>query len=120
MSIGATMDGTGRVVCLNRSPGCAGSCDQAVGMLEPYQRIILGVNQQNRWRLCPRRAYHLLGEMVTDRLIRARHQRMAIACVKQELSPQECQACQRGNKHPQDPRWAAPASCLVIEDLGDE
>jgi len=44
------MDGTGRVVCLDRSPGCACRCYQAVGMVERYQRILLGVNQENRWR----------------------------------------------------------------------
>ncbi len=93
MSIRATMDGTGRVVLLNRSPSCAGCCYQAAGMVECYHWIILGVNQKNRRRPRASRAQRLLGSMVTDRLIRARHQRMAIARVKQELSPKERQAC---------------------------
>jgi len=42
------MDGTGRIVLLNRSPGRAGRCGQAAGMVEPYHRIILGVNQEKR------------------------------------------------------------------------
>src|SRR5260370_42468222 len=87
MSIRATMDGTGRVVRLNRSPSRAGCYYQAVGMVERYQRIFLGVNQEDRWRHGTSHAQHLLDGMVTDRLIRARHQRIAIACVKQELSP---------------------------------
>src|SRR6266851_8306555 len=92
MSIRATMDGTGRIVLFNRSPSCAGCRYQAVGMVERYHWIILGVNQQNRWRHGASRAQRLLDAVVTDRLVRARHQRMAIARVKQELSPQERQA----------------------------
>ena len=87
MSIRATMDVTGRVVLLNRSPSRAGRCCQSVGMVERYQSIILGVNLENWWRHGTSRAQRLLGGMVTDRLIRARHQRIVIACVKQELSP---------------------------------
>jgi hypothetical protein len=44
------MDGTGRIVLLNRSPGRAGRCDQAAGMMQPDHRIILGVNEENRGR----------------------------------------------------------------------
>ncbi len=36
------MDGTGRVVCLNCSPARASYSDQAVGMVERDQWIILG------------------------------------------------------------------------------
>jgi hypothetical protein len=94
MFIRATMDVTGRVVLLNRSPSRAGRCYQSVGMVERYQRIILGVNLENWWRHGTSRAQRLLGGMVTDRLIRARHQRIVTACVKQELSPQQHQARQ--------------------------
>lgn len=114
------MDGTGRVVLLNRSPGCAGCRYQAVGMVERYHWIILGVNQQNRWRHEASRTQRLLDAMVTDRLVRARHQWMAIARVKQELSPQERQARQPGNQGAGSPRWAVPAGCLLIEDPGDD
>ncbi len=47
------MDVTGRVVLLNRSPSSAARCYQAVGMVERDQRIILSVNQENRWRHSP-------------------------------------------------------------------
>src|SRR5260221_13739785 len=87
MSIGATMDGTGRIVLLNRSPGRAGRCYQAAGMVERYHWIILGVNQENRWRHGTSRAQCLLDAMATDRPVRARHQPMVMARVKQELSP---------------------------------
>jgi len=81
------MDGTGRIVLLNRSPGRAGGCDQAVGMVESYHRIILAVNEEARWRRAPGRAQCLLDAMVSDRPVRARHQPTVMARVKQELSP---------------------------------
>src|SRR5260221_7686545 len=83
ISIRATMDGTGRVVRLYRSPDRAGRCYQAVGMVERYQRILLGVNQENRGQDGPRGPQHLLDGMVTDRRIRTGHQRRAIAFVKE-------------------------------------
>src|SRR5437588_10985503 len=120
MSIVATMDGTGRDVLLNRMPGLAGRCYQAAGMVERYHRIILGVNQENRWRHGASRAQCLLDAMVTDRPVRARHQPMVMARLKQELSPQERQARQRGNQGAGRPRWAVPSCRLLIEDLGDD
>ena len=76
------MDSTGRIVLLNRSSGRAGRCDQAAGMVEPYHRIILGVNQENRWRHATSRALCLPEAMVTDRPVRARNQPLVMARVK--------------------------------------
>src|SRR6266699_5399526 len=82
MSIRATMDVTGSVVLLNRSPSRASCCYQAAGMVERYHWIILGVNQENRWRYRARRAQRLIDGMLTDRMIRARNQRTARARAK--------------------------------------
>ena len=64
MSIGATMDGAGRVVLSNRSPSRAGRRYQAAGMVERYHWIILGVNQENRRRRSASRTHRLLDAMV--------------------------------------------------------
>ena len=89
-------------------------------MVERYHWIILGMNQENRWRHAPSRAQRLLDGMVTDRLIRARHQSIAIVRLKQELSPQKRQTRQRGKKDADSLRWAEPTRYLLIEDLGDD
>ena len=47
MSIRATMDSTGREVRLNRALGGASRFDQAVGMVERDQRILLSMNQED-------------------------------------------------------------------------
>src|SRR6266699_2858958 len=70
------------LVLLNRSPSRASCCYQAAGMVERYHWIILGVNQENRWRYRARRAQRLLDGMLTDRMIRARNQRTARARAK--------------------------------------
>ena len=87
MSIRATMDSTGGEVRLNRAPGGASRCEQAVGMVERDQRILLGVNQEDLGLPYPGYTHHFPGGMDTDRLVWARHQRIAIACAKQESSP---------------------------------
>lgn len=96
MSIGATMGGTGRIVLLNRSLGRAGRCYQSAGMAEPYHGIILGVNQQNRWRYGTSHAQCLLDAMVSNHPVRARHQPMMMACLKQESFPRNVRRVSEG------------------------
>ena len=76
------MDVTGSVVLLNLSSSRARCCYEAAGMVVRYHWIIFGVNKKNRWRHRPSRAQRLPDGMVTDRPIRARLQRIAIARVK--------------------------------------
>jgi hypothetical protein len=47
MSIGAAVDSAGGEVRLDLAPGRAGRCQQALGMVQRDQRIVLGVDQQD-------------------------------------------------------------------------
>src|SRR5581483_11647453 len=93
---------------------------ETVSMVERDQRIILGVDQKDWGSYGPRSACHLAGASVTNRLIRACHQRMVKACVKQHLSSQECQARQRRNKDTQETYGATPSGCLLLKKLSDD